>query len=232
MCTLHHVHAFVSLLSHWPLSFMELFQTWCQSSGTSRCSLSYCKLYSDSFVGFSVLAQSHCISDTNHSAGYFSQYVWCQWACLRAFCVWTCTCYLTEVQFLRDELGAGKHGGLSVWQQSVELLQETDRLSVVSLCQLLLSLKQQAFCPAHLHTHTHTRSYQNRFWDVKQRSGWWESCSFCQWSPSAAPRFTNNPQRNSYIIQAELVNWNSEDVVEAAQRLSPQQLHKYTHFLW
>lgn len=39
-------------------------------------------------------------------------------------------------------------------------------------------------------------------------------------------------QRNSYIIQAELVHWNSEDVVEAAQRLSPQQLHKHTHFLW
>lgn len=39
-------------------------------------------------------------------------------------------------------------------------------------------------------------------------------------------------QRQPYIIKAELVDGNCEDVAKAAQGLSPQQLHKCSHFLW
>lgn len=76
------------------------------------------------------------------------------WVCVCACCVCV-LCYLTEVQFLRKQLGTGRRV-LSERQQGVDLIQERRRLSLICLPQLPLSLKQQALHPAHLHTRKHT----------------------------------------------------------------------------
>lgn len=65
--------------------------------------------------------------------------------------------YLTEVQFLRDELGIGKERERSEWQQGINLIQERHHISMFFLPQLPLSLKQQPLHPAHLHTNTPKR---------------------------------------------------------------------------
>lgn len=79
--------------------------------------------------------------------------------------------------------------------------------------------------PTHIHTHSVTLMrfvIRLSFLDVKTNS---------RLTRQRTEISQNNPQRKLYIIEAELVDRNCEDVAEAAQGLSPQQLHKYTNFL-